>query len=161
LAATFALTDLPVFFDTSFVSQMYLCVEGQGDCTTPSPAAVEGTDYVRYTSTRLNKSFLAFQVSPSTLVINQTSIAFAMVAEARDAAVLLDILEHVADGVPLTIAEQQLLLDLAYTPPTSASDVAAEIDRFEGRLADLESFFFQLIQLERELGIGSYPGFQR
>ncbi|MCB9659532.1 MAG: hypothetical protein H6726_17940 [Sandaracinaceae bacterium] len=159
LAAVFALTDLPVFFDTSFQSQMFLCVEGQGDCTTPSPTAIEGTDYVRYTSERLNKSFLAFQVSPSTLVINQTSIAFAMVAEARDAAILLSILEHIRDGVTLTIAEQQLLMDLEYTPPMTVAGVADEIDRFEGRLSDLESFFFQLIQLERELGIGSYLGF--
>lgn len=159
LAAVFALTELPVFFDTSFQSQMFLCVEGQGDCTVPSPTAIEGTDYVRYTSTRLNKSFLAFQVSPSTLVINQTSIAFAMVAEARDAALLLDILQHLADGLPLTIAEQLILLDLGYTPPVTAGDIADEVDRFEGRLSDLESFFFQLIQLERELGLDNYPGF--
>jgi len=64
-----------------------------------------------------------------------------------------------ADGDTLTLAEQQLLADLDYAPPTSAADLAAEIQRFEGRLSDLESFFFQLIQLERELGIGSYLGF--
>lgn len=159
LAAVFALTELPVFFDTSFQAQMFLCVEGQGDCTTPSPTAVEGTDYARYTSTRLNKSFLAFQVSPSSVVINQTSIAFSMVAEARDAATVLTLLRKLADGQTLTLAEVQILADLDYAPPASVAGLNAEIDRFEGRLSDLESFFFQLIQLERELGIGSYLGF--
>ncbi len=159
LAAVFALTDLPVFFDTSFLSQMFLCVEGQGDCTTPSPAAVEGTDYARYTSLRLNKSFLAFQVSPGSTVINQTSIAFSMVSEARDASIVLELLNKLADGDTLTIAELQLLADLEYLPPTTVAALNTEIARFEGRLADLESFFFQLIQLERELGVSSYPGF--
>ena len=61
--------------------------------------------------------------------------------------------------LPGTPAIAKFLLDLGYTPPVTAGDIADEVDRFEGRLSDLESFFFQLIQLERELGLDNYPGF--
>ena len=82
-----------------------------------------------------------------------------MVSEARDASIVLELLNKLADGDTLTIAELQLLADLEYLPPTTVAALNTEIARFEGRLADLESFFFQLIQLERELGVSSYPGF--
>ena len=49
-AAAFGLQDFPVFFDTTFQNQLFICVEGQGDCFQPDSKAVEGVDYVRYTS---------------------------------------------------------------------------------------------------------------
>ncbi|MGE3634252.1 MAG: hypothetical protein AB7P00_30410, partial [Sandaracinaceae bacterium] len=65
LAADYALAFIPIYYDADFQNQKFLCVEGQGDCFAPDSGAVEGVDYVRHTSRRFNKSFLAWQVEPS------------------------------------------------------------------------------------------------
>ena len=59
-AALYGLAEFPVFFDTTFAQQLFVCREGAGDCPNPADSAVEGTDYVRYTSERYGQNFLAF-----------------------------------------------------------------------------------------------------
>lgn len=130
-AAIYGLTDFPVFFDTSFQNQLFLCVEGTGDCHTPAPGLVEGTDYIRYTSARYGKNYLAWQVEPAVGVAEQDAIGFKMVKEAKD-------LDAALRSGTLSDAERSI----AY-----------------GRLQDIESFFNQVIQLERELGISGYIRF--
>src|SRR5690606_23337783 len=39
-AAIFSLANFPVYYDTSFQNQLFICVEGQGDCYAPDGAAV-------------------------------------------------------------------------------------------------------------------------
>ncbi|MCS6799723.1 MAG: hypothetical protein NZ898_14615 [Myxococcota bacterium] len=160
----YALSEFPVFFDTTFQNQLFVCVVGQGDCHVPGPTAVEGVDYVRYSSRRYGKDFIAWQVEPTGAVTNQTSIGFAMVAEARDTAFIIEMLQKYRGdfgGTPysmsnLSAEERARLAAIGYTVPRDAGAVTSEEDRLDGRLRDLESFFNQLIELERELGIDSY-----
>jgi hypothetical protein len=164
-AAAFGLQDFPVFFDTTFQDQLFICVEGQGDCFQPDGKAVEGVDYVRYTSDAYRKSFLAFQVEPGVGASNQTSIGFAMVKEARDLNTTLNVLLKLRDTKPpysidkLSKADLDALASVDYDPPTSPLDIEAEITRINNRVVDLESFFNQMIELERDYGIQSFGYF--
>jgi hypothetical protein len=164
-AAIFGLAEFPVFFDTSFQNQLFVCVEGQGDCHAPAATADEGVDYVRFTSNRFSKNFLAWQVEAREGVAEQTSMGFAMLEEARDTDRIYQLLVKVRDGaIPysvsnLSAAEQAELVALEYTVSSSSAEIDTEISRLYGRVADLESFFNWMIQLERDLGITGYLGY--
>lgn len=170
-ATIYGLAQFPTFFDTTFQNQIFVCVEGQGDCNAPSETAVEGTDFQRFTSERFGKTFLAWQVSPSSQISNQTSIGFAMVKEADDLSFTVRMIRKLrdpdtGDPVPgnLTGPETARLTDpngIAYTIPAGKGQLDDDESRKFARLSDLESFFNQLIQLEREFGIDSYLGFNQ
>ena len=157
-AAIYGLSEFPVYFDTTFANQLFVCVEGQGDCFAPASDAVEGVDYVRYDSERYGKSFLAYQVEPTAAVANQTSIGFDMVREARDLSFILRMIQTFRGdfgGTPLdsgnlTAAELARLAALDYDLPGDSATVNSEENRIDGRLRDVESFFFQLIQLQNQ-----------
>jgi hypothetical protein len=165
-AALYGLQDFPVYFDTSFQNQLFICIEGQGDCNEPADEAVEGVDFVRYTSDRYRRSFLAYQVEPAVGVGEQTSIGFAMVEEARDLNVALRVLLAARDTEPAYDYDQvdpellQQLEDVDYDPPDSPVDIESEIARIDNRIVNLESFFNQIIELERDWGIRG-PGIWR
>lgn len=157
-AAILGLSYFPVYYDTTFQSQLFMCVEGRGDCATPPPDAVEGVDYVRHTSNRFFQSYLAWQLTPSSGVAEQQSIAFAMVLEARNAALTLQSLrEYRGDfgGAPYdmgNITRRAELDAIGYVIP--ANDIVGrEISRLDARVRELESFFNYLIQIERQFGI--------
>jgi hypothetical protein len=161
-AAAYGLQNFPVFFDTSFQNQLMVCIEGQGDCFEPDPAADDGVDFVRYTSPRYRRSFLAFQVEPAVGVGEQTSIGFAMVKEANELDAILTVLEKLAATDPAFDPDQLSAEDLAvldglgYELPVGARAVSTEIERITFRIEDLESFFNQLIELQRDFGIQSF-----
>jgi hypothetical protein len=161
-AAMFGLMDFPVFFDPSFQNQLFICIEGQGDCHEPGSGAVEGRDYVRYQSDRYRRSFIAYQVEPGVGVGEQTSIGFAMVREARDLEGALSVLRKLRETVPAYDVAQLAPEDMAfvdglnYQLPTTPVDVETEINRIDNRVIDLESFFNQIIELERDLGIQGF-----
>jgi len=158
-AALVGLTDFPVYFDTTFQNQLFVCIEGQADCFKPGMKAVEGTDFVRYTSPRYRRTFVAFQVEPSEGVAEQTSIGFAMVKEARDQDVILGALQKMRDGATpnsadnLTQADRDALNALKYTLPRTPQEIKDELDRVDYRIQELESFFNQMIDLQRGLSI--------
>ncbi len=158
-AAIYGLAEFPVFFDTSFQNQLFVCVEGQADCHAPNATDVDGVDYIRFTSSRFSKSYLAWQVESREGVAEQTSIGFAMLKEARDDDRIYQLLVKVRDGaIPYSIsnlsaAEQAELVAMGYTVSSSPPEIDTEISRLYGRVADLESFFAYLIQLERDYGI--------
>ncbi|MEY4576267.1 MAG: hypothetical protein RL701_970, partial [Pseudomonadota bacterium] len=166
-AALIGLSEFPVYFDTTFQNQLFVCIEGQADCYKPDVKAVEGKDFVRYTSPRYRRSFLAFQVEPKQGVAEQTSIGFAMVKEARDFDIILEALRKESKGAAarpidnLTPEDLAALTAIGYEPPqTSKAAVDAEIARVEDRITSLESFLNQLIELERQLGIVNISVFQ-
>jgi hypothetical protein len=165
-AASYGLQDFPVFFDTSFQNQLFMCIEGQGDCFKPDPAAVEGVDYVRYTSDRYSKSFLAFQLEAGVGSGSQTSTGFAMIKEARDINAILAVLLKLRDVQPaysvdkLAQADRDLLAKLGYTVPDSALRIEAEITRIDNRVSSLESFFNEMIQIQRDYQIQSFSYFK-
>jgi hypothetical protein len=175
LAAVFALSDFPVFFDTSFQNQMYVCIKGNGNCFEPDAGDVpyeEGmdendADFVEYFSERYGKTFVARQVEASVGVPNQRSLGFEMVRRARETAFIFRMLRtYIGEfgGTPnninnLTADERARLAALGYTIPTDSARLGEEVDRFDGWLREQESFFFQLIQLQSQFGIGSYLRF--
>jgi hypothetical protein len=155
-AALFGLTEFPVFFDTTFANQLFVCIEGQGFCHRPNAGDVEGRDYVRYTSRRYGRSYLAWNVQSSNSTVEQSSIGFDMVKEARDSDFILAMLIKVREGEALTVDERSRLDSLGYSIPTTSAELGREIDRLDDRVRDLESFFGQLIQLSSEIGISQY-----
>jgi hypothetical protein len=164
-AAIYGLSDFPVYFDTTFQNQLFVCIEGQADCYQPDAKSVEGKDYVRYTSPRYRRNFIAFQVEP-TQAAEQTSIGFAMVKEARDLNLVFETLSKTNAGTTkfslgnLSDADRKALSDIAYQMPTTSGAVKDEIDRVQNRVIDLESFFNQLIELQRSYGIQGISYFQ-
>ncbi|MEM9068497.1 MAG: hypothetical protein AAGE52_08320 [Myxococcota bacterium] len=176
LAAVFGLSDLPTFFDSTFQNQLFVCIEGNGQCFAPTPAdvefipgvtTVEEADYARFFSDRYGKSFIARKVEPSEGIPNQVSIGFEMVREAEETQFLLDVLQNFRGdfgGTPLdldnlTAAQQSRVADIDYDLPTTVSFLDSEVDRLDDRRRELESFFFQLIQLENQFGVRSYLRF--
>jgi hypothetical protein len=114
---------------------------------------------VRYTSPRYRRTFVAFQVEPTQAVAEQTSIGFGMVKEARDLDSILAALQKMRDGATpyspdnLTQEDRDGLGKLGYQIPTTPQTISDEIDRVSGQVESLESFFNQLIELQRQLGI--------
>lgn len=165
-ATLYGLADFPVYFDTTFQNQLFVCIEGQADCHSPPASATLGVDYVRYTSPRYRRSFLAYQVEAGDGAASQASIGFSMVNEARELDVVLGALLTLRDGpspysaANLTAADRDALAVIGYAlPPDRMSAIDAEIARVDDRLQGLESFFNQLIELQREYGISGISYF--
>lgn len=164
-AAIYALQNFPIYYDTAFQNQMFICVAGQGDCFEPAGDATEGVGYARHVSRRFGKVFLAFQVASSEGSADQTSIGYAMVSEARDSDFIVRMLQtYRGDFLPgdpppdlsyLSAEERAQLAAIGYDLPTpdSESQIQFEISRLESRVRSLESFFFFVIQLQRAFGI--------
>ncbi len=160
-AAIFGVSQFPVYYDTTFQTQLYMCIEGSGDCYQPEEGAADGVDFVRYTSTRFGLSYLAWQLTPQTGVFEQRSIAFSMVQEAAESAFILGALRKYRGdfgGTPfsaanLTADEIARLAALEYTIPTDRAQLSDEVDRLDDRVRELESFFGYLIQIQRSAGI--------
>lgn len=162
-ATLYALTEFPIYYDTSFQNQLFVCVEGQGECFEPAPGDVEGIDYARYTSDYYLKSFLARNVAPKAGLGGATAIGFSMVQEARDLEVAERALVQIITG-PERYALANLSVQLAdeltatgYIPPDTPAEIDAELQRVTRRLRQLESFFNQLIEIQRTAQI--YPAF--
>jgi len=162
LAAVFALSEIPVFWDTSFQNQVFVCIQGEGSCPDIAPGEVEGEDYVTYAADRYGKTFIAWQVEPTSTLPNQTSMGYAMVEETRDLNIILEALRQYQGyygGDPLDIdnvdpATLERLEELEYEiPEGTVEEIDEEIDRIQSRIQSNESFFFQLIQLQRQFGI--------
>ncbi|MEM7448808.1 MAG: hypothetical protein AAF355_11255 [Myxococcota bacterium] len=169
LATQYALAYLPTYADTTFVHQLFVCRLGQGDCRAPSATAVEGQDYVTHVSHRYGVTFISWNVDPEPNMPPQVSIGFAMVQQARDSARALSLLRRYRgdfggasyDSANLTPEEIQTLVDFGAlgsdAPVFPASDVVDDhIDEFDIQVRDLESFFNQLIQYQRDLGITDF-----
>lgn len=162
-AAIFGLAEFPVYYDTTFQTQLFMCIEGRGDCMTPPPEAVEGVDYVRHTSPRLFQSYLAWQLTPSSGATEQASGAFAMITEAHRAQIILQTFREYRGDYGGEAYDEANIRNRAEfdalgvsLPPESASDfISREIARLDDRVQNLESFFNYLIQIERSYGINA------
>ena len=158
-AALYGLSEFPIYFDSTFQNQLFICIEGQGDCFVPDEGAVEGTDYVRYQSDFYRRTFLAFQVEPKENVGEQISIGFEMVKEASDLATVGRALDLVANGENpnslenLTDEVRDELAQIGYEVPSSPPLIRGETTRVRQRLNRLESFFNQMIEFQRRFGI--------
>ncbi len=154
LAALFSLMEFPIYYDTTYQNQLFICVEGEGDCFQPADGSEEGIDFVRYESGRYGKTFLAWQVEPNADVPNQESIGFNMVQEAANNAFAISVFQAIAADEIVSDPVKAQLAALGYPIPASASEAQSDLLTLDRRQRNLESFFFQLIDLERQLGIG-------
>jgi hypothetical protein len=161
-AAIYGLSQFPVYYDTTFEQQAFICIEGEGDCHATTGTA--GVNYVRYTSTRLDQSYLAWQVDPNLSQLTQHSIGFEMVQEASNDDTIYRALQvyrgdfggpgySMANFTGAYAALPGELAAIHYTIPAQTAQVDTEITRLYDRITSLESFFNYLIQLERQFGI--------
>jgi hypothetical protein len=164
-AAIYGLAYFPVYFDTTFQNQLFVCIEGQADCFDPAKEAVENKDFVRYTSPRYRRTFVAYQVEPREGVAEQTSIGFAMVKEAYELDIALGTLRKMQTGPEpnspnnLSPDDLNLIKQIGYTLPTTPTDIANEMERVNNRIIDLESFLNQMIEIQRQSGIQGFSYF--
>ena len=68
-------------------------------------------------------------------------------------------LEQLADGDLVPPEDLAELSDRGYRVPLTQEDALSDLRSLDRRQVELESFFFQLIDLQRQLGIASYLGF--
>jgi hypothetical protein len=165
IATILALAFFPIYSDTTFQNQMFICVAGRPNCTVPAEGAVEGEDYAVYTSRRFTQSYLAWQVAPDQGNFEQQSIAFAMVKEARDGDLLMQALRAYRGdfgGPPLDEANIEAFLTpeqftnyqaIDYELPDNSADVNDAFNSLESRVRSLESFFNLVIQIQSQSGI--------
>jgi hypothetical protein len=164
-AAIFGLAQFPVYYDTTFQTQLFMCIEGRGDCPQVDPSSVEGVDYVRHTSNRFFQSYLAWQLTPGTGA-EQESVAFAMVREAQRSALIVQTFREYRGDFGGPAFDQANItrraeFDALGIPIPAQDVVSREINRLDGRVTDLESFFNYLIQIQRSYGINPPAIFTR
>ena len=82
-----------------------------------------------------------------------------MVDEASNNAFAIGILARLADGQTVPQGELDELESRGYHLPLSVDGALSDLGTLDRRQRNLESFFFQLIDLQRQLGIASYLGF--
>ena len=156
LGTLYSLAQFPVYWDTTWANQLFICRQGQYDCHEPAEGSVEGTDYVRHTSDRFGVSFLAWQLEPAPGQPTQTSIGFSMVEEAAEASFLVRYLKTYRgdyggaaySAANLSAEQQTRAAEIGYTVPGNSA-VDTDVDRYDDRVRDLEGFFNQIIELQR------------
>lgn len=164
LASSLSLAGFPTFSNTNFQNQMFVCVDGEGDCPNPSPGSVINDDYIEYVSLNFGKTFRAWQVEGQEDVPNQRSIGFEMIQEANDLAFVLEALKAYRgdfgggslDAGNLSSEQRDRLRADNYDLPGDATALVEEILRVDGRLRSIESFFFLTQELLRQYGIADY-----
>jgi len=160
-ATLFGLMEIPVWYDTSFVNQLDICIEGQGDCFGIRPEMVpcdldpssgtydpdcENSDFVRFSSDEFHRNWVALNVdvAPNSSISEQT-IGFDLVREAANAS--------------FGWRRIQRALDAGQVPPGFSNTAAAEDerDRLQSRASSLESFMGQILEWQRIFGINYAP----
>ncbi|HEX4355085.1 MAG TPA: zinc-dependent metalloprotease, partial [Polyangiales bacterium] len=149
IATIEALSEFPVYYDTSFEQRMLVFKLGSGDGYTIPATRSDGTptckyndancdqpDYIVYVSDRLHTSYVAVVIDPEeTGKIDEQQVAFQLLKR------LYDRQTRIHD-----LTQQSALSD----------DENTELTRIKADLVRDESFLEYLIQLERQLGISSY-----
>ena len=77
----------------------------------------------------------------------------------KDNAFAIGVLERLADGEVVPPEDLTELSNRGYRVPLTPEDALFDLSTLDRRQRNLESFFFQLIDLQRQLGIASYLGF--
>jgi hypothetical protein len=149
IATIEALSEFPVYYDTSFEQRLLVFKLGSGDGYTIPATRKDGTptckygdagcdkpDYIVYESDRLHTAYVAVVVDPEeTGKIDEQQLAFQLLKG---------------------LSERQARLRELRAKDTKTADEQAEIDRLAPDVERDESFLEYLIELERQLGISSY-----
>jgi hypothetical protein len=149
VAAIEALSEFPVYYDTSFEQRLLVYKLGSGDGYKIPETRRDGTpickygdagcvnpDYITYDSDRLHTSYVAVVVDPNeTGRIDEQQLAYQLLRR---------------------LSERQARIRELRALPTRSNDEQAEIARLNSDVERDESFLEYLIELERQLGISSY-----
>jgi hypothetical protein len=143
-----ALSEFPVFYDTSFEQRLLVFKLGSGDGYTIPEQRRDGTptcryggncgasDYIVYESDRLHTSYVAVVIDPGeSAEDNEQQVAFQLLKR-----------------MTLRQTNIRTLLDTANRSETQQN----ELTRLQEGLQRDESYLEYLIELERQLGISSY-----
>jgi hypothetical protein len=144
-----ALSEFPVFYDTSFEQRLLVFKLGSGDGYTIPAKRRDGTptcryqdqncttpDYIVYESDRLHTSYVAVVIDPGeTSQEDEQQVAFQLLRR---------------------LSERQARIRALQDMPTLTDPQKDELDRSQQGLQRDESFLEYLIELERQLGISSY-----
>jgi hypothetical protein len=149
IATIEALSEFPVYYDTSFEQRLLVFKLGSGDGYTIPTTRKDGTptckdgdancplpDYIVYDSDRLHTSYVAVVVDPEeTGKIDEQQLAFQLLKG-------------------LSVRQSRLRELRANTARTA--DEQTEFERLAPGVERDESYLEYLIELERQLGISSY-----
>jgi hypothetical protein len=144
-----ALSEFPVYYDTSFEQRLLVYKLGSGDGYTIPPKRKDGSDtckfgdancdkpdYIVYDSDRLHTSYVAVVVDPEeTGKIDEQQVAFQLLRRLSD--------------------RQNRVRDLRVNQARTAEE-QEEFSRLALDVERDESFLEYLIEIERQVGISSY-----
>jgi hypothetical protein len=148
VASINALSEFPVFYDTSFEQRMLVFKLGSGDGykipdtrSDGSPickygdAKCDTPDYIVYDSDRLHTSYVAVVIDSETGKVDEQQVAFQLLRG---------------------LADRQARIRELGQKGTLSDDETDELTRIKADLVRDESYIEYLIELERQLGISSY-----
>ncbi|MBW2261869.1 MAG: hypothetical protein JRG91_07845 [Deltaproteobacteria bacterium] len=160
-AAIFSLAEFPIFYDSTYEQQLFICERGSGYCFDiceegstayfcgdPSFELVRGEHYQHYTSDRLHKTYQAVAVENLSPYSHPPDVDNSLellnkANEMQDA--LRDLEAHEAAGTCPT----------EMTAPCD-DELAEAIVHTSYKLSQHESFLVNLIDIQREYGITSW-----
>ncbi|HEX7480221.1 MAG TPA: zinc-dependent metalloprotease [Polyangiales bacterium] len=148
IATIEALSNFPVFYDTSFEQRLLVFKLGSGDGYTIPDKRPDGTatcgygqagcakpDYIVFESDRLHTSYVAVTIDPTgSGTLDEQQVGYQLLRRLYD--------------------RQTRIRDLSALPKSADTD--AQLTQLRADLERDESFLEYLIELERKLGISSY-----
>lgn len=149
-AAIFSLAEFPIFYDTAYEQQLFVCEEGSGYCFDIDHSEMtEHDEYELFYSERLHKSFQAVAYEdpvPEFDTPPQVDISIKLLERANDLQASIDELEaHQAAGT---------------CPPSMTAPCDEELEEALAHtwyeLSQHESFLVNLMDLQRAYGITSW-----
>lgn len=190
-----SLAQFPVYWDATWERQLHIYVEGGVDGVTVHDCEdepdnpdclVEATfdndfvgDYIRFTSDRFHRSYLAFAMEPDANGRRGESYMFNMLREAKELEVMIDELDACIDvcdedfDVEACIeacGEDEACIETCECPdPTCGFDAWGGLTaigtrdyirrRYGWRLDELEGYIRHVLQIQREYGINTWFGY--
>ncbi len=149
-AAIFSLAEFPIFYDTTFEQQLFICERGSGYCfDIDTTSLIEHEEYELFYSERLNKTYQAVAVEDDIPEFDsppQVDISIQLLQHGNELQQAVETLE----------AHQE-----AGTCPTGMTapcdeELAQAITHSSYKLSQHESFLINLMDLQRAYGITSW-----
>lgn len=160
-----SLANFPVYWDARWERQLHIYVDGGedgvefADCDEEPDnpdCLVEGIDYIRYTSERFHRSYVAFAVEDDAEGQRSESYFFNMLEEA------VDLQDMIADIDACRDADEGDTCGFAAMPPFYGSGVEtrdAVRDRYRRRLSEIEGYIRYVLQTQQDMGIATWFGY--
>ena len=172
-AMIWSLAGFPVFFDTRYENQLYVCAEGNGACFDIAEDDVayelgettaEVSDYVRYDAIRYGQSFVARRIETRAGLPEGTEPAFSLLKKLQEENYLLEILKRYRgdEGGPAYDAQNLRDIDtarldaLGFEISFREELVDDQIDELEREVPEQENLVFALMELLRRFRVNGW-----